>query len=134
MAETEEDLWNSLHDAILEGIEVDFGRGAVTIRVRLLSDAEAGRIPIRLEKERAEAARHPDARPGALGPARIVCEDFRRFVCPREQPWGRSGKTAYVNELKRRTHGDGWTVLEILLNGGDQIEIQARQATISRVA
>lgn len=81
-----------LHDAFVEAITVDWDKG--TLSARFVSGA---------------------------GEIVLTASGLRRFLMPREQPWGPS---AYVNVASAAPVGHG-TQLKIEMQSGDRWEIEA---------
>jgi hypothetical protein len=88
----------ALHDAVLVSIEVAWDAA----RVRLLLET-CETTPRRLA---------------------IHIEGLRLLTCPRREPWGKGGASS-VNGVHQEVAGDGGVRLEIEMQSGDQIEIEA---------
>ncbi len=91
------EMWNGLHDATLESLELHWSSGKVVMHIR------AG-----------------DARRPQLV---IVADALRRLSCSREMPWGASRS---INEVHPPAAIDGGlSSLEIEMQSGDRLRIEA---------
>jgi hypothetical protein len=113
--------WETLHDVVLERIDVTFEhQNEVIFHLRQLPRESLGAIPIASGPGRAGTS-EPDHPRGAMA---IRCSGFRRFTCPRLEPWGRGRRHAFINEA-RLLEGDATASLFVQLSSGDEIEIEA---------
>lgn len=89
--------WAGLHDATLESMALHWSSGEAVLRIRTGDLTH----PLRV----------------------IVASGVRRFGCDRQLPWGSS---ASINEVHGPTAtSDGGTVLELEMQSGDLIRIDA---------
>lgn len=95
--------WSQMHDATLESLELRWSSGDAELRLRTGDEAEPR--------------------------WRIVVSAVRRIGCDRHMPWGPS---ASINEVRDPTAaGDGVYVLEIEMQSGDVIRIEAGAFRVS---
>lgn len=96
------DIWGGLHDATLESIELTWSSGEVVLRVRTGDATRPRRV--------------------------IVGSAVRRFTCDRQLPWGFS---VSINAVRGpAAAGDDLSVLEIEMQSGDLIRIEARSFSL----
>lgn len=89
--------WAGLHDAILESVEMRWSSGEAALRIRTGDGAHPQRM--------------------------VLASAVRRFACDRQMPWGFS---VSINEVRGpAAAGDGAVVLEIEMQSGDVIRIEA---------
>jgi hypothetical protein len=104
MGEAASVVWEFLHDAVLDRIVVDWEAGTATLSLDSCED---------------------QSRQFA-----IKAEGLRALLLPRREPWGQGGVTS-VNDMRQRPTSDGGTHLDIEMQSGDRIEIEARQINVS---
>jgi hypothetical protein len=92
--------WRDLHDAILNSIVVGWGKRA-WVRVNLSPNA-AYISPTR--------------------PIVIVASELTLLECPQHNPWGPSD---FINSVTERTAEDGGQRIEIQMQSGDVIVVEA---------
>jgi hypothetical protein len=96
-------VFDDLHDAILEGVDLDPEAETVTLRIS----------PIQF--------------PGAPFSITIVANGWTRLECPHEQPWGLSGIWR-VNEAHPPVAiNDRTTGFTLEMQSGDTVMIHARE-------
>lgn len=89
--------WIELHDATLESLELRWSSGEAVVRIRTGD------------------ARHPQRV--------VLASAVRQIGCDRQMPWGFS---VSINEVRGfTTAGDDASVLEIEMQSGDLIRIEA---------
>ena len=93
--------WKELHDATLESIELRWSSGEVVVRIRTGDTTQHHRV--------------------------LVASSVRRLQCDRQMPWGLS---ASINEIRGPTSAGDDVVLEIEMQSGDRIRIEAGAFTL----
>jgi len=94
--------WTRLHDATLESLELLWPSGNVELRIRTGDSTH----PLRL----------------------VAASAVRRIGCERRMPWGPS---ASINEVRGpAVADDGTSVLEIEMQSGDLLRIEAGAFTL----
>ena len=89
--------WTELHDATLESVELRWLSGEAVMRIRTGDAMHPRRV--------------------------IVASAVRRLVCDRQMPWEPS---ASIHDVRGpATLGDGASVLEIEVQSGDVLRIEA---------
>lgn len=96
-----------LHDAILRAVRLDWGTGRADLE--LIAALTAGQSSL----------------------VRVQATEVTLLRCPRQAPWGWS---ASVNEARIISTNDGRMRLEVEVQSGDVIEIEAKALTVEVVA
>lgn len=97
--------WPDLHDAILNSLDLDWEEGKATLRIQQVGEST----------------------PRLL----LVASGVTRLTCDRLLPWGKSG---FINRaLEPVLKGDNIELLEVEMQSGDQICIEATSFSLSRV-
>jgi hypothetical protein len=97
--------WKNLHDALLTTIELNWATASVNFIITLTEEVGGG--------------------------ATIKCEGLKKLYCPRIEPWGK-GEADSINHVDAPVvFTEGFSRLEIKLQSGDVIEIDAKEITLS---
>jgi hypothetical protein len=96
--------WQYLHDAVLGRVVVEWQSATATLVL--------------------ESCEKPSRR------VAVSATGVRSLVLPRREPWGQGGVTL-VNDMQQTPTSDGGVRLEIEMQSGDRIEIEAREISIS---
>lgn len=101
----ESDDWPDLHDANLNSLGLDWEAGEATLRIQQVGESTASLL--------------------------LVASGVTRLTCDRLLPWG---KSVFINRaLKPILKGDDVQLLEVEMQSGDLICIEATSFSLSRV-
>lgn len=104
MAEGASVVWEFLHDAVLGRVIVDWDAGTATLTLDSCEDP----------------SRKID----------VKAEGLRALLLPRREPWGQGGVTS-INDMRQSPTSDGGVHLDIEMQSGDHIEVEARRISVS---
>jgi hypothetical protein len=102
------ELLTKLHDAVLHTVQLDWQNGSIRLELHAFVNAGEPAVPVVLR-----------------------AEQVTLFSCPRQNAWGPS---KYVNAARTRSLDAGRTRLELELQSGDVLELEADAVTAEIVS